>query len=62
MILRQPGRGQGGVRTIFWDMEEISSIMSIDFGAKIIILKQLNKFRKNADKEKRWAKVVNILS
>jgi hypothetical protein len=43
-------------------MEEISSTMVIDFGAKIIMLKQLNKFGKNADKEKRWAKLVNILS
>jgi len=43
-------------------MEEILSIMAIDFGVKIIILKQLNKFGKNADKEKKWAKVVNILS
>jgi hypothetical protein len=42
-------------------MEEISSMISIVFGAKIIILKQLDKFWKNADMQKKGAKVVNIL-
>jgi len=43
-------------------MEEILCREPIDIGAKIIILKLLDKFRKNADMEKIMSSVVNIYS